>query len=173
MSASTLTYPLDLIRTVLSVKVQDDGVKTSILKTGVEIFKREGPRGLYKGLNATLIGITPYVGLKMASYDILKTFFQVDQKNPNAQVMNFTLGGVAGTIAVSLTYPTDVIRRKMQMSGAKGHDTYTGFMDCGNKVYAKEGFLGLYKGFVPCLLKVAPAMAILFWCNEMLKSKLA
>lgn len=49
----------------------------------------------------------------MASFDILKTFFNVDQRDPRAGIYNFILGGAAGTISVTLTYPTDLIRRKM------------------------------------------------------------
>ena len=37
---------------------------------------------LYKGLPATLVGITPYIGFKMASFDMLKTFFKVDKSHP-------------------------------------------------------------------------------------------
>lgn len=105
----------------------------------------------------------------MSSYDILKTFFKVDNTHPNAQLYNFTLGGLAGTIAVTLTYPTDLIRRKLQMVGSPGYPSYSGFVDCGVKIVQQEGIAGLYKGLWPCYLKVAPSMAILFWCNERLK----
>ena len=58
----------------------------------------------------------------MASFDILKTFFVVDQSHPYKQFMNLCMGGAAGTIAVTLTYPTDLVRRKMQLSGIDGHE---------------------------------------------------
>ena len=54
MSASTLTYPLDLIRTVLSINVKETSSPT-IAKTGMDILNKDGPRGLYKGLNSTLL----------------------------------------------------------------------------------------------------------------------
>lgn len=38
MTASFLTYPLDLIRTVLSIQVSDASVKPSIMQTGKDIF---------------------------------------------------------------------------------------------------------------------------------------
>lgn len=82
------------------------------------------------------------------------------------------MGGFAGSFAVTITYPTDLIRRKMQVSGTDGHPTYTGFLDCGKKIVASEGPIGLYRGLWACYLKVAPSMAILFWCNELLKKHL-
>jgi solute carrier family 25 (mitochondrial phosphate transporter), member 23/24/25/41 len=54
MSASTLTYPLDLIRTFLTIQTSEH--KTGLIKeqpgivnTGVKIFKTHGFLGLYKG----------------------------------------------------------------------------------------------------------------------------
>ena len=108
----------------------------------------------------------------MASFDILKTYFSVDRNHPHAQVLNFILGGTAGTFAVTLTYPTDLLRRVMQLSGTPGHPYYSSMLDATLKIAAQEGPTGLFKGYTACVLKVAPSMAILFWCNELLKSYL-
>lgn len=54
MTASTLTYPLDLIRTKLSIVVADGSVKPSIWGTGVDIYRQGGFISLYKGLPSTL-----------------------------------------------------------------------------------------------------------------------
>ena len=94
----------------------------------------------------------------------------IDKNSPKAQIANLFLGGLAGTIAVTATYPTDLLRRMMQLSGTQGHPQYSNMLDATMKIVAKEGPVGLYKGYFACLLKVAPSMAILFWCNELLKS---
>lgn len=70
---------------------------------------------------------------------------------------------------MTLTYPTDLIRRMLQLSGSNGHEKYDGFIDCFKKIVEKEGPKGLFKGLVPCYLKVIPATAILFMTNERLK----
>jgi hypothetical protein len=44
----------------------------------------------------------------------------VDKKDPRAWLYNLFLGGASGTIAVTLTYPTDLIRRRMQLVGMEG-----------------------------------------------------
>ena len=54
MTASTLTYPLDLIRTKLAIHVADSTIKPSIYSVGKQIVKETGFTGLYKGLPATL-----------------------------------------------------------------------------------------------------------------------
>ena len=54
MTASFLTYPLDLIRTKLSIRVSGANDKPSMFKTGVQIFREGGVRGLYRGCPATM-----------------------------------------------------------------------------------------------------------------------
>ena len=106
----------------------------------------------------------------MTSFDILKTFFGVERSSPSFVISNLIIGGVAGTIAVTFTYPTDLIRRKLQMSGTPGYPKYNSMLHAASEIIKKEGPQGLYKGYLVCLLKVAPSMAILFGCNETLKS---
>ena len=55
MTASFLTYPLDLLRTVMSVKVDGVGDAKPTVKGCVkEIIAKDGYLGLYKGLPSTM-----------------------------------------------------------------------------------------------------------------------
>ena len=118
ITASLLTYPLDLIRTYLAINVHNDPTENGIWNTGVKVYKREGAKGLFKGLNASLIGIVPYIGFKMGSFDFLKNICLPEKTHPWFNTINLLLGAVAGTVAVTLTYPADVIRRKIQIMGS-------------------------------------------------------
>src|SRR5690606_37762378 len=71
-------------------------------------------------------------------------------------------GGVAGAIAVTLTYPTDVLRRRMMMQGLGGDTprTYSGLLDACSKIMKAEGIPGFFRGLIPCYLKVIPSSAI-------------
>ena len=51
----------------------------------------------------------------------------------------------------------------------EGHEKYNGVVDCFKTIVKNEGTKGLFKGLVPCYLKVIPATAILFMTNERLK----
>ena len=139
ITASTLTYPLDLIRTVLTINVTEDTKNLGIWSCGKHIYRKDGFFGLYRGWFATMIGITPYIAFKMCSFDMLKGFFLPSRNDPYFNLINLGLGATAGTIAVTLTYPTDLVRRKMQMSGTEGHDKFDSLMDCFKKIYQKEG----------------------------------
>lgn len=55
----------------------------------------------------------------------------------------------------------NLLRTRLQASGSPGHPTvYTGFLDVANQTLAREGWQGLYKGLVPTLAKVVPAVSI-------------
>ena len=62
--------------------------------------------------------------------------------------------------STSLTSYSDVLRRRFQINTMSGLGyQYTSMWDAVSKIVAKEGVLGMYKGLLPNLLKVAPSMA--------------
>ena len=70
----------------------------------------------------------------MASFDIMTTYFKYERSDPKAWMYNLIIGGASGTIAVTFTYPTDLIRRRMQLVGMNGQEKYKGMVDCGVKI---------------------------------------
>ena len=116
--ASFVTYPLDLVRTILSIKV--DKASTGIVAETISIVRAEGALGLYRGLNMTLMvlimqGIAPFIGIKMTTFDLLKAQYMTNSNDKNFGKVNMLLGGTAGAVATAITYPTDLLRRKMQL----------------------------------------------------------
>jgi Mitochondrial carrier protein len=70
-----VAYPLDLIKT----KLTSDLSKTSPRYAGLidctrQILQREGVRGLYKGLGATLLQVTPTLAVNFTAYEMSKAF---------------------------------------------------------------------------------------------------
>lgn len=123
-------------------------------------------------MGLSLVGIAPFIGLKMASFDLLKERYLPDRSHPYFTSINLTIGGAAGAIATTFTYPIDVLRRKLQMIAFSPDPSklpYNGLVSCIQYVNATEGYQGFFKGLVPCYLKVVPAIAIMFAVNEKLK----
>lgn len=72
-----------------------------------------------------------------------------------------------------VTYPLDVIRRRMQMKGTMGDRfPYTSTPNAVVTMYRIEGIKGFYKGMLPNLLKVAPSMGVAFVTYEFTKARL-
>ena len=101
-----------MIRTILTIQVNSPGGKSEgIWNCGKSIYVKDGTRGLFRGLFASVVGIMPFIGIKMSSFDVLRFRFLPDKTHPRFDIINLSLGAIAGTIAVTFTYPTDVIRR--------------------------------------------------------------
>ena len=87
-----------------------------------------------------MCGIAPFIGIKMASFDWLMTLYHLPRKSKSGnrlfgksdpkyeRYFNLINGALAGTIAVTATYPTDLLRRLMHLNGSPGH-SYTGLAD--------------------------------------------
>ncbi|KAJ7462258.1 mitochondrial carrier domain-containing protein [Mycena galericulata] len=199
------TYPLDLVRARLSIatasipvsampqaKLSTNGTKPalssayhtasssisaselSIVGMTLKIVREEGGiRGLYRGLIATAFGVAPYVGINFAAYEFLRGVITPPGKTSVARKLS--CGALAGSVSQTLTYPFDVLRRKMQVTGMKSSGLgikYTGAIDALRGIVRTEGIRGLYRGLWPNLLKVAPSIATSFFTYELVKEYL-
>ena len=121
VTANTLTYPLDLIKTILSVQLNPRHYKKGVYGHVKIIYKKDGILGFYKGWGTTMIGIAPYIAIKMATFDALKTEYLPDKNWANFDVINLSFGAIAGMVSMTATYPFDLIKRKMQLVGVNKH----------------------------------------------------
>ncbi|KAJ1645201.1 hypothetical protein IWQ61_010340 [Dispira simplex] len=183
------TYPLDIVRTRLSV--QSAQLATQSLSLGPDgrpiipklpgivptirtIVKSEGGwLALYAGLFPTLLGVAPYVALNFQCYEVLRKFFTLPGESSPTAVRKLICGALAGSIAQTITYPLDVLRRRMQVTGMSSMNyNYRNTWHAVTEMIQNEGVRGLYKGLIPNYLKVAPAIGVSFltyeWCKEIL-----
>lgn len=115
---STLaTYPLDVIRARMAVTA------TAVTPTITETIRQlvSGGRGsmrpFFQGLTPTLLGIVPYSGTTWLCYETLKDYTDLFPGGGSSSTTNKVLCGmVAGLVGQSVTYPLDVIRRRMQVN---------------------------------------------------------
>lgn len=176
ITSVTFTYPLDLVRTRLSVQTADfSGLSEAekknmpgMWKIMVNVYKTEGGiLALYGGYIPTVAGVAPYVGLNFMTYEWLRQYLTPEgDKNPS-NWRKLLAGAVSGAIAQTCTYPLDVLRRRFQINKMKSMGyKYKGIFDAIRIIASQEGFRGFYKGIVPNLLKVAPSMASSFLSFE-------
>lgn len=80
-------------------------------------------------------------------------------------------GSVSGAISATITFPLDLVRRRLQMQGFGGSRAreYNGFLDAFRSIWAREGLRGFYHGIIPEYFKVVPGVAIAFGTFETLK----
>ena len=158
----TTTYPLELIRTRLTIQSRHEQKYTGILNATSQIVKNEGMKGLFKGYGMSCIGFIPYLSINFYTFNYLK-----DRTNSNGNpIINLVNGSLAGTTAISITYPTDLIRRKLQIDTNTNPKMY----DCIKNVYKTQGYRGFYKGYLTGIGKVTPMSGITFMSYEIFKN---
>eukprot|EP01016_Furgasonia_blochmanni_P048053 TRINITY_DN7117_c0_g1_i2.p1 TRINITY_DN7117_c0_g1~~TRINITY_DN7117_c0_g1_i2.p1 ORF type:complete len:296 (-),score=34.83 TRINITY_DN7117_c0_g1_i2:167-1054(-) len=172
MTASTFTYPLDLLRTIFAIQVEKNTQKKSVWRVVRDIVKQKGFFSLYKGWGATMMGISPYCGLKLGIFQTIKNIFYGEDTNQRkmSDFANLAFGAIAGCGAVSVTYPTDLVRRRFQVKVLNAGNVVSGTILGEFKLVLKEsGVRGLYHGIGATYWKVIPAVALTFALNERLK----
>lgn len=180
ITSVTATYPLDIIRTRLSlaeattskpIPPSSSGILSGsqIYRCGHSIVKNEGGLlALYRGLLPTILGIAPYVALNFTTYETLKRRVALlTQRDPTVHE-KLLCGGAAGAVAQTITYPLDVLRRRLQVHGSPDSAyRYNGMRDAIKIMYDTEGWRAFYRGMLPNLLKVVPSMSVSFVTYEL------
>ena len=77
------------------------------------------------------------------------------------------MGAVSGCFAVTITYPTDLLRKRMQMQLSDGTNYKLNQMVM--KIYQNSGLTGFYSGLLATYVKVLPSTALAFALNEQFK----
>ncbi|PWN30503.1 mitochondrial carrier [Jaminaea rosea] len=191
------TFPLDLVRARISIAsaslyadAKEETTKPSAKLSRAEmrqviaerqkrvpgigamtakVYREEGGiRGLYRGCVPTAAGVAPYVAINFAAYEALRKHF-LDSEGDISTISKLSCGALAGSISQTLTYPLDVLRRRMQVAGMKnsklGYSDKSA-IDAIRNIIRADGFTGLYRGLWPNLLKVAPSIGVSFLVYE-------
>lgn len=129
-----------------------------------------GVRAAYRGITMGLVGMFPYSAIDMGTFELLKKTFarykaryyglHEEDAGPG-NLATGIIGATSGAFGATVVYPVNVLRTRLQTQGTVMHPpTYTGILDVARKTVRNEGVRGLYKGLMPNLLKVAPALSI-------------
>ncbi|KAI1159577.1 mitochondrial carrier domain-containing protein [Nemania serpens] len=178
MVAQFCVYPLDTLKFRLQSEYISGGARGNALlfQTARKMFAEGGTRAAYRGVTMGLIGMFPYSAIDMGTFELFKrTYIQYKAKaagchEEDAQPSTFAtgiMGATSGAFGASVVYPLNVLRTRLQTQGTSMHPArYTGIWDVAHKTVKNEGFRGLYKGLMPNLLKVAPALSITWMVYE-------
>jgi solute carrier family 25 (mitochondrial thiamine pyrophosphate transporter), member 19 len=179
--ATACTYPLDLLRTRFAAQTEPP-VYSSLRHAVRTIYRDRGVPGFYAGLQPTLIEIVPYVAIQFATYESARArVLQRSSTGVATPAESLAIGALTGLVAKLATLPLDTAKKRMQVEGqfasaschAPARQPYSGVYDVLARVYAREGWRGLFRGTVPSLLKAAPNSAVTFAVYEETRSAIA
>ncbi|CAH2073198.1 unnamed protein product, partial [Iphiclides podalirius] len=134
----------------------------------ITIYKNEGIRGFFAGVNATCARLAVGSAAQLTTFSTAKEVlhsYGICQRSPLG--LAFSASALSGVMVAIAICPFDVtaVRLYNQGPASKGEVLYKGVFDCLRKIYITEGFHGLYKGLGPLYLRIAPhtTLSLVIW----------
>ncbi|ODV70989.1 mitochondrial succinate-fumarate transporter [Cyberlindnera jadinii NRRL Y-1542] len=145
-------HPLDTIKVRMQLHRKSGAVKNpGFVTTGIQIAKKEGITGLYKGLGAVVIGIIPKMAIRFSSYEFYRGLLK--DENGNISTGSTFIAGVGAGIteACAVVNPMEVVKIRLQAQHHSMSDPLSvpKYRNAGHAVYVivkEEGFGTLYRG---------------------------
>ncbi|XP_046961625.1 mitochondrial uncoupling protein Bmcp [Vanessa cardui] len=168
--SSAIANPTD----VLKVRMQVGDEKRNLVRCFAEMYRVEGARGLWRGVGPTAQRAALIAAVELPVYDAAKRRLTPPLGDaPLNHLLSSLLASLGSAVAST---PLDVVRTRL-MNQRKTKDgvvdssvrIYKGTIDCFMQTVRNEGFLALYKGFVPTWLRMGPWNVIFFITYEQLK----
>lgn len=130
-----------------------------MLNTIKEVYSTRGLPGFVQGAMPTILR---QIGNSMVRFTVY-TSLKKKLTTPGQQISEpiaFTLGAVSSLAVVAVTQPLDVVKTRMMSKYA--WKEYTNALNCCYQIFITEGWVSLYKGAVPRLLKVGLSGGVSF-----------
>ncbi|KAL1406364.1 hypothetical protein Q8F55_008063 [Vanrija albida] len=188
-TSRTVVSPLERLKIILQVQASSTkGSGASNQAYGalwpslVRMWKSEGFAGFMKGNGINVVRILPYSAIQFTSYGAFKNLaLQWSGQETLSTPWRLASGAAAGIMAVSFTYPLDLVRARLSIATANmahsgaaaaftAEDAKLGIAGMTKKVYQQEGGIrGLYRGCWATAIGVAPYVSLNFYGYETLK----
>ncbi|KAI0706974.1 mitochondrial carrier domain-containing protein [Earliella scabrosa] len=185
-----LTYPLDLIRVRMAYStrhtsdpthrpsflsavrtIYTEGLSSSSStapgSTSHQLFARFPILKFYRGFTVSVAGMIPYAGTSFLVWGFLHSKVLPPKSSSSAPrqrkpLLDLGFGAVAGLLAQTVSYPFEVVRRRMQVGGLTSPDRWLRWSDTVRVVWETRGWRGFYVGLTIGYLKVVPMKSVSF-----------
>jgi solute carrier family 25 protein 16 len=155
-----------------------------VLATVDKVTPRSGLSNFFRGFTPTLLGMVPYAGASFLAHDTMSDLMRhpaithyttlphtsragADAKPAQLRYWaELSTGGIAGFVSQTVSYPLEVIRRRMQVGGVVGDGHRLGIAEVAKRIYVERGWRGFFVGLTIGYVKVVPMVATSFYAYE-------
>lgn len=170
VGSATVISPLELIRTKMQSQKLTYRELTDCIRSAVEA---EGRLSMWRGLGPTLLRDVPFSAMYWYNYERGKAWLceRYNTREPTFAI-TFISGASSGSFAAIVTLPFDVVKTRRQVELGElqarnlSHQVSSSTFSVMKRIVMQDGFSGLFAGFLPRLIKVAPACAIMISTYE-------
>ncbi|CAJ1932285.1 unnamed protein product [Cylindrotheca closterium] len=172
IAAVAVGHPFDLVKVRLQTSTAES-MNGSVFRIMQRTVASEGIPGLYRGVSAPLLAVSPIYAISFWGYDIGQRLTKMMRKDGDESPMSLIeiscAGGISALPTTVVMAPTERLKCLLQTSGTK----YLGLLDCARQVYSVGGVASLYKGTVLTLARDIPGSIAWFGTYEIMKRELA
>lgn len=178
-------HPLDLVK--VRMQTGGDAGNKGVFGMLSNTVRKEGVKGLYRGVSAPLTAVSPMFAVSFWSYDIgqrmVKYYGQygmTDDQKAQPYTLSMSEICMAGAISAipttGIMAPSERIKCLLQVQANEvekgGKARYSGMLDCAKQVLKEGGLASLYKGTVATLARDIPGTIAYFGAYEFTKREL-
>ncbi|KAF2269086.1 mitochondrial carrier [Lojkania enalia] len=172
-------HPFDLVK--VRLQTAEKGVYSGAIDVVRKTVAREGlARGLYAGVSAPLVGVTPMFAVSFWGYDLGKRLVSSVStvENGHYSTAQLSAAGFFSAIPMTLiTAPFERIKVLLQIQGQKQlapgeKPKYSGGMDVVRQLYKEGGIRSVFRGSAMTLARDGPGSAAYFATYEVVKRQL-
>ncbi|KAG5026042.1 hypothetical protein AAZX31_08G203100 [Glycine max] len=166
---SLLISPVEL--TKVQLQLQNGGKMTESVKGSLtlakNIWRKEGLRGIYRGLGLTVMRDGPSHGLYFWTYEYMREQLHPGCRKSGEESLDTMLiaGGLAGVTSWISCYPFDVVKTRLQAQ-TPSSIKYKGIIDCFKKSVNAEGYGVLWRGLGTTVARAFLVNAAVFSAYE-------
>uniref|UniRef100_A0A8C7GCY3 Solute carrier family 25 member 40 n=1 Tax=Oncorhynchus kisutch TaxID=8019 RepID=A0A8C7GCY3_ONCKI len=153
----TVISPLELIRTKMQSQRSSYRELSEVIHSAV---RNEGWRSLWRGWGPTLLRDVPFSAMYWYNYEKGKAWLC---KHNNVREPTFAITFISGAVSGSVSILAVLSAQLKLFLSSKASSSTLSVM---TKIVAENGVGGLFVGFLPRVIKVAPACAIMISCYE-------
>lgn len=172
-------HPFDL------VKVRLQTAESGVYKNAIDVMRksiaRDGLRGgLYAGVSAPLVGVTPMFAVSFWGYDLGKqivTSLSAPSRTGSLSIAQVSAAGFFSAIPMTaITAPFERVKVILQVQGQRlkpGEEPkYKGGLDVVRQLYREGGIRSVFRGSAATLARDGPGSAAYFAAYEYIKRRL-
>ncbi|KAI0197747.1 mitochondrial carrier domain-containing protein [Astrocystis sublimbata] len=165
------------------------GLAGAATTTAHVVVPRSGIINFYRGFSTTMLGMVPYAGMSFLTHDSIGDVFRSpllrkhatlprpanapsDKPAPLQAWAELTAGGISGAVSQTISYPLELIRRRMQVAGAVGDGHRLRIAETAGMIFKERGFSGFFVGLSIGYIKIIPLAAVSFYTYERTKTML-
>eukprot|EP01025_Chloroclados_australasicus_P059095 TRINITY_DN745_c0_g1_i1.p1 TRINITY_DN745_c0_g1~~TRINITY_DN745_c0_g1_i1.p1 ORF type:complete len:320 (-),score=22.13 TRINITY_DN745_c0_g1_i1:292-1188(-) len=168
MAATCLIQPIDMVKVRLQL-----GEKGGPFQVAQRMIRNDGFTSMYKGLDAGLVRQATYTTARLGIFQTLNTkALEMNDQKPLPLSVKALLGLTAGGLGALVGTPADLSLIRMQADSTLPPDqrrNYKGVFDAFIRITREEGFLGLFRGSGPTIVRACALNMGMLASNEQCK----